>query len=181
VKFSHSLAALGLAAALALPGQALADPELQIPNFSHLRDKAVDSVDMTLDGFLLRIARKFARSESGDPDAAAAADFLENIKSVRVRNFTFDEDGAYSRADVDSVRKQLGSPGWSPLVQVHRNAPQEDVDVFVNMEGDQVKGLAVIASEPREFTIVNIVGSIDVDKIGRLEGQFGIPQLSQNQ
>ena len=66
-------------------------------------------------------------------------------------------------------------------MQVHRNAPQEDVDVYVNMEGDQVKGLAVIASEPREFTIVNIVGSIDVDKIGRLEGQFGIPQLSQNQ
>jgi hypothetical protein len=93
----------------------------------------------------------------------------------------FDEDGAYSKSDVDSVRKQLGSPGWSQLVQVHRNAPQEDVDVYVNMEGDQVKGLAVIASEPREFTIVNIVGSIDVDKIGRLEGQFGIPQLSQNQ
>ncbi len=42
-------------------------------------------------------------------------------------------------------------------------------------------GLAVIASEPREFTIVNIVGSIDIDKIGRLEGQFDIPQVSQNQ
>ena len=181
MKFSRSLAALGLAVALALPGQALADPELTIPNFSHLRSKAVDSVDVTLDGFLLRIARKFVRSDADDPEAAAAADFLENIKSVRVRNFTFDEDGAYSKSDVDSVRKQLSSPGWSPLVQVHRNAPQEDVDVYVNMEGDQVKGLAVIASEPREFTIVNIVGSIDVDKIGRLEGQFGIPQLSQNQ
>ncbi len=61
-------------------------------------------------------------------------------------------------------------------MQVHRSDPQEDVDVYVCMEGDKVKGLAVIASEPREFTIVNIVGSIDIDKIGRLEGQFGIPQ-----
>jgi hypothetical protein len=181
VNISRSIAALGLAATLAFPGQAFADPELKIPDFSHLRNKAVDSVDMTIDGFLLRIARKFAQADANDPEAIAAATFLENIKSVRVRNFTFDEDGAYSKADVDSVRKQLGSPGWSPLVQVHRNAPQEDVDVYVNMEGDQVKGLAVIASEPREFTIVNIVGSIDVDKIGRLEGQFGIPQLSQNQ
>ena len=181
MKFSHSLAALGLAAALVLPGRASADPELKIPDFSHLRHKAVDSVDMTIDGFLLRIARKFAKADADDPEAIAAATLLENIKSVRVRNFTFDEDGAYSKADVDSVRKQLGSPGWSQLVQVHRSAPQEDVDVYVNMEGDQVKGLAVIASEPREFTIVNIVGSIDVDKIGRLEGQFGIPQLSQNQ
>jgi hypothetical protein len=179
---SRPLVALALAVTLALSvGQANADPELKIPDFSHLRHKAVDSVDMTIDGFLLRIARKFAKADADDPEAAATAAFLENIKSVRVRNFTFDEDGAYSKADVDSVRKQLGSPGWSQLVQVHRNAPQEDVDVYVNMEGDQVKGLAVIASEPREFTIVNIVGSIDVDKIGRLEGQFGIPQLSQNQ
>ena len=179
---SRPLVALDLAVTLALPaGQANADPELKIPDFSHLRHKAVDSVDMTIDGFLLRIARKFAKADANDPEAVAAATFLENIKSVRVRNFTFDEDGAYSKADVDSVRKQLGSPGWSQLVQVHRNAPQEDVDVYVNMEGDQVKGLAVIASEPREFTIVNIVGSIDIDKIGKLEGQFGIPQLSQNQ
>ena len=181
MKFSRSLAALGLAAALALPGQAFADPELKIPNFSHLRHKAVDSMDMTIDGFLMRIARKFAKADADDPEAAAAASFLEDIKSVRVRNFTFDEDDAYSKADVDSVRKQLSSPGWSALVQVHKRDPQEDVDVYVNMEGEQVKGLAVIASEPREFTIVNIVGSIDIDKIGKLEGQFGIPQLSQNQ
>ena len=39
----------------------------------------------------------------------------------------------------------------------------------------------MIASEPREFTIVNIVGSIDIDKLAKLEGQFGIPQVSQNQ
>ena len=82
---------------------------------------------------------------------------------------------------MDSVRKQLSGPGWSALVQVHKRDPQEDVDVYVNMDGELVKGLAVIASEPREFTIVNIVGSIDIDKIGKLEGQFGIPQLSQNQ
>ena len=176
-----SFVALAAASALSAPSALGANPELKLPNFSHLRGVASESTDITIDGFLLRIARKFAKADTDDPEAIAAATLLENIKSVRVRNFTFDEDGAYSKADVDSVRKQLGSPGWSQLVQVHRNAPQEDVDVYVNMEGDQVKGLAVIASEPREFTIVNIVGSIDVDKIGRLEGQFGIPQLSQNQ
>ena len=182
MKLSRPIAALGLALVLALPaGYASAGPELTIPNFSHLRHKAVDSVDVTLDGFLLRIARKFARADAQDPEAIAAAQFLEGIKSVRVRNFSFDEDDAYSKADVDSVRKQLSAPGWSPLVQVHRNDRQENVDIYVNMEGDQVQGLAIIASEPREFTIVNVVGTIDIDKIGRLEGQLGIPQLSQNQ
>jgi hypothetical protein len=180
VKFSRSLAVLGVAAALALPiGSASAGPELDIPHFAHLRQKAVDSTDITIDGFLMRIARKFAKADADDPDSAAL-DLLQDIRSVRVRTYTFDSDGAYSRADVDSVRKQLTGPGWSALVQVRKRDPQEDVDVYVNMEDDKVKGLAVIASEPREFTIVNIVGSIDIDKISRLEGQFGIPQVSQN-
>ena len=59
---------------------------------------------------------------------------------MRVRNFTFDSDDAYSRADVDSVRKQLSGPGWSPLVQAHQREPQEDVDVFINIDDDKIKG-----------------------------------------
>ena len=38
-------------------------------------------------------------------------------------------------------------------------------------------GLAIIASEPREFVIVNIVGSIDLEKLHELEGKFGVPEL----
>jgi hypothetical protein len=32
-------------------------------------------------------------------------------------------------------------------------------------------------SEPREFTVVNIVGSIDLEKLRRLEGKFGVPKI----
>ena len=174
-----SLAALAIAATLALPAVCVgASPELRIPNFAHLRHKATDSVDVTLDGFLLRIAKKFAKADAEDGDDAALT-LLQDIKSVRVRNFTFDSDNAYSKADIDSVRKQLEVPGWSALVQVHRREANEDVDVYICLEDDKVKGLAVIASEPREFTIVNIVGSIDLDKISQLEGQFGIPSMRE--
>jgi hypothetical protein len=38
-------------------------------------------------------------------------------------------------------------------------------------------GLAVIATEPRQLTIVNIVGAIDLDKLHRLEGRLGVPKL----
>ena len=34
-----------------------------------------------------------------------------------------------------------------------------------------------MSSEPREFTIVNIVGSIDLDKLHKLQGHFGLPNL----
>lgn len=184
MKLHLSIAALAAAATLALPASgAGVDPELRIPDFTHLRSQAVDSVDVTLDGFLMRIARKFAARAAEDADGpdAQALGLLDGIQSVRVRNFVFDADGAYSKADIDSVRKQLTGPGWSPLVQVHKRDDNEDVDVYVCLEDDKVKGLAVIASEAREFTIVNIIGTIDLEKIAQLEGQFGIPKLSQNQ
>ena len=183
MKFSRSLALLA-AAALALPAHgADANPELRIPDFNHLRSRAVDSVDVTIDGFLMRIARKFAAkaAEGEDGPEAEALGLLDDIKSVRVRNFKFDADGVYSKADIDSIRKQLSGPGWSALAQVRKRASEEDIDVYLFIEDDRIKGLAVVASEPREFTIVNIIGSIDPDKIASLGGQFGIPQLSQNQ
>jgi hypothetical protein len=37
--------------------------------------------------------------------------------------------------------------------------------------------MSIIASEPREFTIVNIVGSIDLEQLHDLEGKFSIPNL----
>jgi hypothetical protein len=85
---STSLAALAATVALGLPltGSA-AGPELSIPNFSHLASRARDSVDITLDGFLLRIAQKFAAADGENGDELA---ILRDIKSVRVRNFEFD-------------------------------------------------------------------------------------------
>ena len=125
----------------------------------------MDSVDVTLDGFLMRIASRPwpRRTDSGDEGLEAAPGHQVGAG----RNFTFDADDAYSKADVDSVRKQLAGPGWSALVQVHKREDQENVDVYICMEGDKIKGLAVIASEPREFTIVNIIGIIDIDKIAQ--------------
>ena len=179
MKPTTSLAALAASLALGLPlTSSAAGPELRIPDFSHLASQARDSVDITLDGFLLRLAQKFAAAD-GENDEELA--ILRDIKSVRVRNFEFDSEDAYSKADVDSVRQQLAGPGWSPLAQVHRRDPQEHVDVFLNMTGDKILGLAVIASEPRSFTIVNVVGNIDIDKLAKLEGQFGIPRVTHSE
>lgn len=55
------------------------------------------------------------------------------------------------------------------------------VDIYVQLDAEQARGFALIASEPREFTIVNIVGSIDMRKLHELEGQFGIPRLELEQ
>jgi len=113
VKSPRLLIALAACAALLLPMAAsAADPELKLPDFTSLRKNAVDFTDITIDGMLLRIMKKFAADDDEE-----AAQILTDIKSVRVRAFEFDSDDAYSPADVDTVRKQLSAPGWSAVVQ----------------------------------------------------------------
>jgi hypothetical protein len=76
---------------------------------------------------------------------------------------------------VDAVRAQLTSPGWVPLVSTHD--AQDDVDIYVRRNGPRTEGMAIITAEPRQFTIVNIVGAIDLAKLAQLRGKFGVPDI----
>jgi len=163
--------------ALAFCGNAIAEPAalLKLPNFDSLADKATESVNITLDASLLGLAAGFL--DASDPDDAAVKDVIGGLKGIYVRSFTFDEPFAYPKADVDAVREQLSGPGWQRLVEVRSRKDQADVDIYMSVIDGKANGLAIIASEPHEFTIVNIVGSVDLAKLHKLEGQFGIPKL----
>jgi hypothetical protein len=49
------------------------------------------------------------------------------------------------------------------------------------VENDRASGFALIASEPREFTIINIVGSIRVEDLPRLEEHLRLPKIDAGQ
>jgi hypothetical protein len=155
------------------------EPKLLLPNFEGLADKASESVTITLDSSLLGMAAKFL--DPNDPEDAAAKEVLSGLQGIYVKSYTFDDDFAYPKADVDRVRKQLSSPGWSRLVEVRSRKEQTNVDIYISVSGNKALGLAIIATEPREFTIVNIVGSVDLDKLHKLEGKFGVPNLELEQ
>jgi Domain of unknown function (DUF4252) len=156
-----------------------ADPLLKLPSFDALADKASDVVTITLDPSLLGLATRFL--DPSKPEDAAARDVIRGLRGIYVRSFTFDTDFAYPVSDVEAVRKQLAAPGWQRLVETRSRKEQTHVDIYLSVEGNQATGLAIIASEPREFTIVNIVGAIDLAKLHKIEGQFGIPKLELEQ
>src|SRR5262245_39584604 len=149
--------------------------QLRIPEFAGLADKASESVNVTLDSRLLGMGCRFL--DASDPEQAGAKKMCTGLTGIYVRSYTFDTDFAYPKADVDGVRKQLSAPGWSRIVEARSTKANTNVDVFVLIDGDLAQGLAIIASEPREFTIVNIVGSIDLAQLHDLEGNFGVPDL----
>jgi hypothetical protein len=156
-------------AAAATPGA------LQLPDFNGIASKAVQTVDISLDTSLLGMAASFM--DSSKPDDAAVKEIIAGLKGVYVRSYTFNGDFQYPEADIDSVRKQLSAPGWQRLVAVHNSPDHSNVDIYICMVQGRASGLAIIASHPRELTIVNIVGSVDLQKLHQLQGKFGIPQM----
>jgi hypothetical protein len=155
--------------------QASADPRLKLPEFAGLAAKASKSVVITLDGSLLGMAAKFLNGDN--PDEAAAKELIGGIQGIYVLSYTFDQPLEYAKSDVDAVRKQLSAPGWNRIAEVRSRKEHTDVDIYISVQGDRPNGLALIASEPNEFTIVNIVGSVDLDKLRKLEGKLGVPKL----
>lgn len=164
--------------ALLLPTMAWAapNPRLTLPEFSAMAQKATESVVITLDPALLAMAGRFLDGNN-DPQDAATKEIIKGLKGIYVRSYTFDKDFAYEPADLDAIRRQLSAPGWNRLVETRSRKTRADVDIYIMVDNNQAIGLALIASEPRQFTIVNIIGAIDLDKLHKLEGQFGVPKL----
>jgi hypothetical protein len=154
------------------------DVRLRLDNLDKLEAKASKSVDVSLDGQLLRIAIAFLNPK--DPKQAEIRDLVSGLKGIYVKAFEFDTEGAYALTDVDSLRTQLRSPGWAKMVGVKSNKEGQSAEVYMMMSGNQINGITVIAADKKELAVVNIIGSIDLDKLSRLSGKFGIPSLDIN-
>jgi Zn-dependent alcohol dehydrogenase len=150
---------------------------LQIDQLDSLANRASETVDVKLDEHLMATAAKIF-SGKDDEDIK---DILKGLKGIYVKSFEFEKAGEYSPADVESVMSQLRSGGWSKIVGVTSKKDGDNVEVYLMMQGDQIEGLAVISAEPKEFTVVNIVGPVNLEKLTRLEGQFGVPDLGLDQ
>lgn len=149
---------------------------LQIDQLDSLANKASETVDVKLDEHLMQMTAKFFVSK--DPDDAEIRDLIKGVKGIYVKSFTFEKEGEYSPAEIDSVMSQLRGGAWSKIIGVTSKKDGDNVEVYLNTAGDQINGLAVLSIEPKEFTVVNIVGPINLEKLVQLEGQFGVPYLN---
>ncbi len=145
-------------------------------DFPELAAKARETVDVTLDGPMLRLAGKFLSSNVADE--RSVKEMINGLSGIYVRSYEFEHEGEYDKAIAERIRTQLGA-SWKKIVKV-TSKTKEDVDIYAEMHGDAVTGLLIISAEPREFTVVNIIGPVDLEKLSGLEGQFGIPRFSRS-
>src|SRR5215472_3549807 len=143
-------------------------------NLDHLAAKASESVDLSLNGSTLQFAAKFMNGN--DPDEAKIKKLIASIEGIYIKSFEFKKDGEVSQADLDAVRNQLKAPEWSRIVGVKSSADGENAEVFLRTEKGKMNGVAVLVSGPRELTVVNIVGPVDLEQLAALSGHLGVPK-----
>jgi len=172
---SVKLAALAVLLMLGATATALAqNPRIQTSQLDALAAKASETVDVNIDESLMALATKFLSSK--DEDERKVKELVSGLKGIYVKSFEFENEGQYTEADLESIRSQLRSPGWSRIVHA-RSKKDGSIEVYVMHTGGQVSGLAVLATELKEITVINIVGPVDLEKLTQLEGEFGIPDL----
>ena len=117
----------------------------------------------------VEVVRKEEKAKGGD-------------SMVYARCFEFKETGAYNDSDLQEIRAQLQSPGWSLLMKVNDKAGSQEnetaeIHVFGRKEGSDVfAGMTIIATESKELAVVNIVGRGSVDELMRKKNKARTPK-----
>lgn len=149
---------------------------LQFENLNYLDSRASEIVEVNIDGKLLDLAKR-VMVKVDDKNAKTVGEAIKDLEGIYVRIFKFEKDNEYNSSDIDQIRAQLQSPGWTKLANVRSKKNNQKIDVFTMFTGDTMSGLAVVISEDRSIALVNVIGPIDIDLLAELGGKLNIPKI----
>ncbi len=164
------------AAALALPilGQNSPLP-LPPPVEKELAARASNVTEVTLGKNMLAFASKFMNGK--DQDEAATRHLIEGLDGIYVREYEFDKEGQYSTEEIEKLRQYFETSEWSPIVRERDKRNGETTDVMMKMVNGESHGMFILEAEPKELTVVLILGPIRTEDLGKLKGLGGLGAL----
>jgi Domain of unknown function (DUF4252) len=170
-------ATLLLSATLALRAFAQQPSPLPMPPQleKDLAARASDVTEVTLNKNMLAFASKFMHGKGEDD--ADIRQLIEGLDGIYVREYEFDKEGAYQPEELDQLRRAFATPDWTPIVH-ERERHGETTDILMKMVNGENKGMFILSAEPRELSIVLILGPIRVEDLGRLHGLAGLSALA---
>ena len=164
------------AAALAAPALAQIS-QLPLPPAveKELAARATNVTEVTLGKNMLAFASKFMNGK--DADEAATKQLIDGLDGIYVRDYEFEKEGQFSMEEIEQLRKYFETSEWSPIVKERERKNNESTDVMVKLVNGESYGIFILSVEPKELTIVLILGPIKMDDLGRLKGVGGLSVL----
>jgi hypothetical protein len=170
--FTFALAA----AAFTAPGFAQTTPLPDPPPVEKaIAERASNVTEVTLGKNMLAFAAKIMNGKNNDD--AEARHLIEGLDGIYVREYEFDKEGQYSKDEIDQLRKYFETSEWSPVVRERERKSGESTDVMIKLVNGESRGLFILETEPKELTIVLILGPIRMDDLSKLKGIGGLSAL----
>jgi Domain of unknown function (DUF4252) len=143
------------------------------PAIAALSAEAAVKSSFTLDRNMLGAAAALV------PDSEAAdRQVIRKLDGVSVHTMRFGDPGIPDEHAVDSIRAAYHLRGWKHLVSTTKSGGpvhSGTTDVWVVMDGANVRGAVVLAETPKSLTLVTVAGNLDPVDLLHLRGHFGIP------
>jgi len=140
-----------------------------------LAAKASNVTEVTLGKNMLGFAAKFMNGK--DEDEAATRKLIEGLQGIYVREYEFDKEGEYSLDQIEQLRKYFETSEWSPIVRERERKNRETTDVMVKLVNGESHGMFVLEAEPKDLTIVLILGPVKMEDLSKLKGLGGLSAL----
>jgi len=172
----HGLAIGAVALAASAIAQTSALP-LPPPVEKELAARASNVTEVTLGKGMLAFASKFL--DGKDKDDQATRRLIEGLDGIYVREYEFDKEGQFSMEEIDKLRQFFETSEWSPLVRERERKSGESTDVMVKLVNGESHGMFILTVEPKELTIVLILGPIRLDELASLKGLSGLGSLDE--
>jgi len=170
--FAFVLGAVALAApALAQTAQLPAPSPIE----KVLAARASHVTEVTLDKNTLAFASRFMNGK--DKDEAATRQLIDGLEGIYVREYDFDKEDQFSADEIEQLRKYFETSEWSTLVRERDRKSSESTDVMVKLVKGETHGFFILEVEPKELTIVLILGPIHMEDLGKLKGISGLDTL----
>lgn len=135
--------------------------------------------DLTFDRSMLAVAGKLEGLD--EPTRQAIA----RLNGVTVHSYRYSVPDEYNNAELDSIRAQYDALGWKHVVSRHGKAVPEPegkkaerTDVWIQMNGMNIAGVAVLLTQPSNVNLVAVSGDISTVDLLHLRGHFGIPKFN---
>jgi hypothetical protein len=140
-----------------------------------LASRASNVTEVTLGKNMLGFAAKFMNGK--DQDEAATRRLIENLDGIYVRDYEFDKEGQYSMEEIEKLRQYFETAEWTPIVRARERRTGETTDVLVKMVNGETHGMFILNAEPKELSIVLILGPVRMEDLGKLSGLGGLGAL----
>ncbi len=152
---------------------------LPSPVEKELAAKASNVTEVTLGKNMLAFAAKFM--DGKDKDNAATRHLIEGLDGIYVRDYEFDKEGQYSMEDIQRLRSNFETSEWSPIVRERDKKSGESTDVMMKIVNGETRGMFILDVEPKELSIVLILGPVKMDDLSKLGGIGGLGMLGDIQ